>query len=110
MPQAIVRPHRLDNFTVGSIPSPRVSDTLSTKQTNSCLQETLARPAHRLALLLELLQVLCEVNADAHHHVLGDQLPLPGVVVHLVEDVHKGLVAGQPGSGQTEMGRGEWVG
>lgn len=55
-------------------------------------------PAHRLALLLELLQVLCEVDADAHHHVLSDQLPLPRVVVHLVQDVQEGLVAGQPSS------------
>lgn len=93
------------------------SDTVSTDHTEAKTLESasgdassLARPAHRLALLLELLQVLCEVDADAHHHVLGDQLPLPGVVVHLVEDVRKGLVAGQPSGGRTGMGGGEGEG
>lgn len=52
--------------------------------------------AHRLPLLLELLQVLGQIDADAHHHVLGNQLPLPRIVIHLIQDVQKRLVAGQP--------------
>lgn len=52
--------------------------------------------AHRLSFQLELLQVLGEIDANAHHHVLGNELSLPSVVVHLVQDVQKRLVAGQP--------------
>lgn len=52
--------------------------------------------AHRLPLLLELLKVLGEVDANVHHHVLSYQLPLPSVVVNLIQDVQKRLVAGQP--------------
>lgn len=52
--------------------------------------------AHRLSFLFELLQVLGEIDANAHHHVLSNQLPLPRIVTHLIQDVQKGLVAGQP--------------
>lgn len=52
--------------------------------------------SHHLALLFELLQVLCELNADIDHHVLSDQLPLARIVVHLIQDVQKGLVIGEP--------------
>lgn len=52
--------------------------------------------SHHLALLFELLQVLCELDADIDHHVLSDQLPLARIVVHLIQDVQKGLVIGEP--------------
>lgn len=61
--------------------------------------------SHRLALHLELLQVLGEFDADVHHHVLSNQLPLSCVVVHLIQDVQEGLVVGEPmggGGGGTE--------
>lgn len=51
---------------------------------------------HHLSFLLELLQVLGEVDANVHHHVLGNQLSLPRVVVHLVQHFQKRLVAGKP--------------
>ncbi|TNN40050.1 hypothetical protein EYF80_049785 [Liparis tanakae] len=40
--------------------------------------------------------VLGEVDADVHHQVLGDQLPLPRVVVRLVQHLQERLVAGEP--------------
>lgn len=52
--------------------------------------------SHHLSLLFEFLQVLCELDADIDHHVLSDQLPLARIVVHLIQDVHKGLVIGEP--------------
>lgn len=55
-----------------------------------------AYPAHRLSLLFDLLQVLVEIDADVYHQVLCNQLPLARVVVHLIQDVQKRLVAGQP--------------
>lgn len=64
--------------------------------------------ADHFTLLLELLQVLGEINADIHHQIFSDQLPLPSIVVHLIQDVQKGLVAGQPII-QEEGERKGWV-
>lgn len=55
---------------------------------------------HPFALLLEILQVLGELHADARHHVLGHQLSLAGVVVELVEDLLEGGVVAEPADAQ----------
>lgn len=55
---------------------------------------------HPFALLLEVLQVLGELHADARHHVLGHQLSLAGVVVELVEDLLEGGVVAEPADAQ----------
>lgn len=52
--------------------------------------------SHHLALLFEILEVLCELDADIDHHVLSDQLSLARIVIHLIQDVQKGLVIGEP--------------
>lgn len=58
--------------------------------------KTVSWSAHHLSFLLELLQVLGEIDANVHHQILSDQLPLPRVVIHLVDHVQKRLVAGKP--------------
>ena len=45
--------------------------------------------SYRLPFLLDLLQVLSEIDANVHHHILGNEFPLARIVVCLVQDVQK---------------------
>lgn len=60
---------------------------------------------HRFALLLQVLEVLGELHAHAGHHVLSDELPLAGVVVHLVEDLLERAVVAESAAEDGRVGK-----
>lgn len=49
--------------------------------------------------MFEFLKVLGELDTDAGHHVFSDELPLPGVIVQLVQDLLKRCVIAESATG-----------
>ena len=54
---------------------------------------------HHLSLLFHLLRVLGQLQTYTHAEVLGHQLPLAGKIIHLLQNLHEGLLLADPGVG-----------
>lgn len=53
---------------------------------------------HHLSLLFHLLRVLGQLETHMDAEVLGHQLPLARKVIHLLENLHEGLLLAEPGA------------
>lgn len=64
---------------------------------------------HRFTLLLQVLQILCEVHAHGGHHVLSDELPLARVVIELVQDLLERSVVAESAAQDGRVGMIPWL-
>ena len=61
---------------------------------------------HHLSLLFHLLRVLGQLQTYTHAEVLSHQLPLAGKIIHLLQNLHEGLLRADPGVGWRRDGGG----